>query len=313
MKDIKETIEGLKERKEMHNHTSIPSYTDKVEDCSLCKENKILIDAVEICQAVESAEGELGEKPDTITTPETIRKNATILAKIKLRIKELESACNIKNASIETSIKMYRNLEKEYHDYKKKIDEVEPFIATKIHERDHYKNRLKFLEASKLTLDEFVTIACEYRPSIAEDSGQPEWNRGELIQLYNALTEGHWLYITRDQQIEKLKLRIGELEEQRLNDKESIASLEKSCKEAISEIESNTKFLKKYKIQTVEKLFNKIKDNLIGIWKYHKEGQEERWCCTYRKRGLHFDTKDHIRMEDALKEVAQVIKEEVKE
>ena len=50
-----------------------------------------------------------------------------LLVRLKLRIKELHSICGIKDASIETSIKMYRNLEKELTDikevYKNIIDE----------------------------------------------------------------------------------------------------------------------------------------------------------------------------------------------
>ena len=65
----------------------------------------------------------------------------------------------------------------------------------------------KLLKKSKLTKEEFHRIACEYAPSIAEDSGKPEWTHGELNELWEALTEGHWLYINR----KKLRPSIGEI------------------------------------------------------------------------------------------------------
>ena len=84
--------------------------------------------------------------------------------------------------------------------------------------------RIKELEKSKLTREEFRSIACEYCPSIAKDSGQPEWCQGELDELWEGLTKGHWLYINRDRQIEKLKQQL-----QSLKDRASDEIIEAMC------------------------------------------------------------------------------------
>jgi len=73
-------------------------------------------------------------------------------------------------------------------------------------------SKLEELEKSKLTKEEFYVIACEYRPSIAEDSQQPEWTREELDKLWEGLTKGHWLYINRDKQIQELQQKLEEAE-----------------------------------------------------------------------------------------------------
>jgi len=106
--------------------------------------------------------------------------------------------------------------------YKENVD-----LRDKLHEQifkaklQAQPNALKASEEkpklSKLTLEEFITIACEYTPSIAKDSGQPEWNNGELIELFNALTEGHWLYINRPKPLSKQKIEIV-LEEMGITD-----------------------------------------------------------------------------------------------
>lgn len=36
-----------------------------------------------------------------------------------------------------------------------------------------------------LTKEEFHNILCEFPPSIAEDSGQPEWTAGELDKVWD--------------------------------------------------------------------------------------------------------------------------------
>ena len=53
--------------------------------------------------------------------------------------------------------------------------------------------------------------------------------------MYEALTKGSWLYINRDQQIEKLKLRIEELENtnKELRGYKSIAEVKIDCQKLI--------------------------------------------------------------------------------
>jgi len=45
----------------------------------------------------------------------------------------------------------------------------------------------KSAPSSAMTREEFRSIMCEHIPSIAEDSGQPEWSQGELDRAYDAL------------------------------------------------------------------------------------------------------------------------------
>ena len=64
------------------------------------------------------------------------------------------------------------------------------------------------LKAQRLTREEFHYIMCEFTPSIARDSGQPEWTSGELNRVYNYLIGKRMYLITEDLQkkeITKLK------------------------------------------------------------------------------------------------------------
>ena len=98
---------------------------------------KAISQAIKWGEALDSAEGELPKKIEdgkhycyagiycdlgSQNFNQAIDIARPILAKAKLRIEELESACNIKDASIETSLKMYRNLEKQLQSLKKRID-----------------------------------------------------------------------------------------------------------------------------------------------------------------------------------------------
>jgi hypothetical protein len=49
-------------------------------------------------------------------------------------------------------------------------------------------------ERGRVSRETFRSIMCEYVPSIAEDSGQPEWSQGELDKAYDdvILGEGVW-------------------------------------------------------------------------------------------------------------------------
>ena len=51
-----------------------------------------------------------------------------------------------------------------------------------------------------LTRERFHSIMCEYSPSIAEDSGQPEWSAGELDKAYDDLVlgKGPWSQINKE-------------------------------------------------------------------------------------------------------------------
>jgi hypothetical protein len=40
----------------------------------------------------------------------------------------------------------------------------------------------------KLTKEEFHNILCEFPPSIAEDSGLPEWTVGEIDKVWDFIT-----------------------------------------------------------------------------------------------------------------------------
>ena len=46
----------------------------------------------------------------------------------------------------------------------------------------------------ELSRERFRSIMCEYVPSIAEDSGLPEWSQGELDKAYDdlILSKGVW-------------------------------------------------------------------------------------------------------------------------
>lgn len=41
----------------------------------------------------------------------------------------------------------------------------------------------------RLSREQFHKIMCEHTPTIAEDSGLPEWSKGELDEAYDALTQ----------------------------------------------------------------------------------------------------------------------------
>ena len=89
------------------------------------------------------------------------------------------------------------------------IEELEAKYNKLLKENKNLKTKLQAQPklSKPLTLREFITIACEYKPTIAEDSGQPEWSNGELTELFNALTEGHWLYINRPKMLSKERIR----------------------------------------------------------------------------------------------------------
>jgi hypothetical protein len=50
-----------------------------------------------------------------------------------------------------------------------------------------------------ISREDFRSILCEYTPSIAEDSGLPEWSQGELDKVYDDLVlgKGIWSAINR--------------------------------------------------------------------------------------------------------------------
>lgn len=50
-----------------------------------------------------------------------------------------------------------------------------------------------------ISREDFRSILCEYTPSIAEDSGLPEWSQGELDKVYDDLVlgKGVWSAINR--------------------------------------------------------------------------------------------------------------------
>lgn len=142
-----------------------------------------------------------------------------VVAKLLMRIEELKKNLHIAEQNELNSKIQYDKFQTQLSQAKEELKTAQQDaygealrnkgLQTQLSEAN---GKIKGLENSKLTKEEFRTIACEYTPSIAKDSGQPEWNQGELDKLYEALTKGHWLYINRDKQIEILKQQIEELE-----------------------------------------------------------------------------------------------------
>lgn len=64
--------------------------------------------------------------------------------------------------------------------------------------RDLCKVAYVKLESQKLSREEFHNIMCEFRPTIAEDSGQPEWTTGELDKAYDFLVGKNKYLFTDD-------------------------------------------------------------------------------------------------------------------
>ena len=54
----------------------------------------------------------------------------------------------------------------------------------------------------------------------------------------------------------------------------------------------------------LEKILERVSPVLIGLWRfrYHKHSQGM-WCCTWRYRGLYYDTYPRKKPEDALNAV----------
>ena len=57
-------------------------------------------------------------------------------------------------------------------------------------------------EARPLTKSEFRCIMCEFKPTIAEDSGQPEWSNKELDEAWDFLTAKKRCILTHGKQQE---------------------------------------------------------------------------------------------------------------
>jgi len=66
----------------------------------------------------------------------------------------------------------------------------------------------------KLTKEEFHSILSEFPPSIAEDSGQPEWTQGEIDKLWNFLIgKNRWIEYDRAQkQLQSKYMSVEEVE-----------------------------------------------------------------------------------------------------
>ena len=90
-------------------------------------------------------------------------------------------------------------------DYKHK---AEPVLAKQI-------LKVKELENSMLTKSEFKNILSEFSPSVASDSGQPEWSSRELDKVWDFIT-GRAKYICSSdddlRKIKELEAKIKEIE-----------------------------------------------------------------------------------------------------
>lgn len=86
------------------------------------------------------------------------------------------------------------------------------------------EKRVKELENSRLTKDEFHSILSEFPPSIAEDSGQPEWTQGEIDKVWDFITKKAKYICTKD--FEAKKLAQLKKENKRLKDLMGFDSIE---------------------------------------------------------------------------------------
>jgi len=191
-----------------------------------------LSESIKWGEAILQAEGELGEKKD----PSPYKAECStcgqrwlyeedkgynkmhniaskIIAKDKLVIENLKKENDSCDEVIKKGMLEIEELKKTIRETPEKIKaEWLNRVDKSLNKIKELQNEILELKKSKLTKEEFRTIACEYRPSIAEDSGQPEWNVGELDELWEGLTRGGWLYINRDKEIAELQEKVKELE-----------------------------------------------------------------------------------------------------
>ena len=222
-KEIKETIEGLKkldkanvfvEHIKAHFKYTHPEWNVKCKICNrdideIYKKDECSFGSESISiaigwgETIEQAEGELKKNTYKTSVPlyfegkkrgfdQAIDIARPILAKAKLRIRELHSACGIKDASIETSIKMYRNLEKEFQSAKLRIEELEKKISGFRQLRgceDSVKIKQKYQSLKeKLTVPNMIVTLSKIVPHLKYFSGTEQ--QCEAQALIEELTGG---------------------------------------------------------------------------------------------------------------------------
>ena len=83
--------------------------------------------------------------------------------------------------------------------------EKKTIIAISIHDRiKKLQQQLKEVEQSKLTKEEFRSILSEFPPSIAKDSGRPEWTQGEIDKVWDFITKKSKYILTQDFETKKI-------------------------------------------------------------------------------------------------------------
>jgi len=78
--------------------------------------------------------------------------------------------------------------------------------------RDCY---IKELKENRLTKEEFRDTLCEFPPSIAEDSGQPEWTQGEIDKIWDFITKKNKYIFTEEKKLEEMKEQNSKLKKER--------------------------------------------------------------------------------------------------
>lgn len=58
---------------------------------------------------------------------------------------------------------------------------------------------------------------------------------------------------------------------------------------------------------SLEDKFARVKDVIIGLWRFRVKGEEPLWCCTYTMNGLYYDTRGATTVGQALDRVHRVI------
>ena len=67
-------------------------------------------------------------------------------------------------------------------------------------------------QQNRLTKEEFRDILCEFPPSIAEDSQQPEWTQGEIDKVWDFITKKNKYVLTEEKKLEEMKEQNSKLE-----------------------------------------------------------------------------------------------------
>ena len=104
---------------------------------------------------------------------------------------------------------------------------------------DKWKEQIQELmqQQNRLTKEEFRDILCEFPPSIAEDSGQPEWTQGELDKIWDFITKKNKYIFTEEKKLEEMKEQNSKLLKENEELKQSLEDaqkqLEKYCDDVI--------------------------------------------------------------------------------